>query len=196
MLCGSSSSGVLSPGKWSISRWRLWRSRALRAFRLSSTFSGDGPERTRLEQRAAALDLADVVRFEGFQPQQVCAARLATSDALILNSVWECGGAVVLEAMAMGLAVLGPGWGGPADYLDDSCGILVSPVPRDSFAQRLAEAIGRLWQDADWRRRLGEAGAEKVRRDYDWEKKVDRMLEVYSAAAAGDRLRAGISEAV
>lgn len=143
---------------------------------------GDGPERARLEARAAAPDLAGAVRFPGFLPQADCAARLAAADALILNSVWECGGAVVLEAMAMGLPVIGADWGGPADYLDESCGILVPPVPRDGFAGRLADAILRLAADPALCRKMGAAGAAKVRDEYDWEKKIDRMLGIYIEA--------------
>ena len=143
---------------------------------------GDGPERSRLEARAAAPDLAGSVRFHGFLPQADCADHLADADALVLNSVRECGGAVVLEAMSMGVPVIGADWGGPADYLDSSCGILVSPVPRETFADRLTQAIIRLASDQPLRRQMGEAGIRKVRTEYDWEKKVDRMLDIYSAA--------------
>lgn len=140
---------------------------------------GDGPERPALEARAAELGLTGAVRFLGFRPQAECAAILQGADALILNSVWECGGAVVLEAMGLGLPVIGPDWGGPADYLDDSCGILVPPVPRAGFADRLATAIGRLAADPDLRRRMGAAGAARIRAEFDWQAKVDRMVEIY-----------------
>lgn len=146
---------------------------------------GDGPERASLEARAIDLGIGEAVHFLGFQSQAECAKRLEEADALILNSVWECGGAVVLEAMAMGLPVIGPDWGGPADYVDDSCGILVSPVPQADFADRLAAAILRLAGDRTLCQRMGEAGAEKVRTEFDWEKKVDRMLEIYAEAASG-----------
>lgn len=94
---------------------------------------GDGPERARLSAMVSELGLTEAVRFHGFQPQSVCAGLLAEADALILNSVWECGGAVVPEAMSLGLPVIATDWGGPADYLDATCGILVSPVPRAGF---------------------------------------------------------------
>src|SRR6185369_10132004 len=62
---------------------------------------GDGPERSALERLAARLGVADSLTFHGFRPQAECAERLALCDALLLPSVYECGGAVVLEAMAM-----------------------------------------------------------------------------------------------
>jgi glycosyltransferase involved in cell wall biosynthesis len=140
---------------------------------------GDGPERQTLEALCQKLDIGEFVHFHGFQPQVECARVLRQSNALILNSVRECGGAVVLEAMSLGLPVIAADWGGPADYVDASCGILVSPIPRADFAARLAEAISRLAVDPELCRRMGEAGHAKILMEYDWEKKVDRMLEIY-----------------
>ncbi len=118
----------------------------------------------------------------GFGPQAECATILAGSDALILNSLYECGGAVVLEAMGLGLPVIASDWGGPADYIDPSCGVLVSPVPRADFAARLAAQIVRLAQDPELCQAMGQAGIAKIRDQFDWEKKMDRMLEIYGEA--------------
>lgn len=141
---------------------------------------GDGEDRGRLDAIAAARGLAGAVRFLGFRPQAECAAQLAAADALILPSLQECGGAVVLEAMAMGLPVIAADWGGPADYLDAGCGLLVHPVPRASFAARLAAAMLALARDPAAARAMGAAGARKVRAEYDWEQKADRMLALFS----------------
>lgn len=143
---------------------------------------GDGSERLELEELAAELGLGERVRFHGFLPQERCAEILRTSDALILNSLYECGGAVVLEAMSIGLPVIAADWGGPADYIDDSCGILVHPLPRPSFIDRLSDAIGLLAGDVELRRQMGDAGIAKIRSQFDWEKKVDRMLDIYTEA--------------
>lgn len=148
---------------------------------------GDGEERAALEQMAAQGPLAGAVRFAGFLSQAQCASELKSADALILNSVYECGGAVVLEAMSLGLPVIAADWGGPADYLDSSCGILVSPVPRQTYAKRLADAIDRLAVDPDLRIRLGDAGRQRVRTEFDWESKIDRILDIYAQAQTGSR---------
>lgn len=143
---------------------------------------GDGEGRAELEAMAGGLGIADHVTFHGFQPQERCAEVLAQSDALVLNSLRECGGAVVLEAMAMGLPVVASAWGGPLDYLNFESGILVHPVPRHDFPQRLAGAFATLAHDPELRARMGAAGQQIVRRDFDWESKVDRMVEVYREA--------------
>ncbi|WP_209425028.1 glycosyltransferase family 4 protein [Pararhodobacter sp. SW119] len=136
---------------------------------------GDGPERSRLE----ALDQPGVA-FHGFRPQTECAEILASSHALILNSLRECGGAVVLEAMAMGLPVIASDWGGPSDYLTSQCGVLVHPTPRDTFAQRLARAILDLAQDPERAAAMGRNGAARVRSGFDWQSKVNRMEDIFT----------------
>jgi glycosyltransferase involved in cell wall biosynthesis len=143
---------------------------------------GDGSARAALETLSAELNLQDAVMFHGFLPQTECAARLAQADALILNSIFECGGAVVLEAMSMGLPVIAADWGGPADYLDSSCGILVPPTPRADFANRLSLAILRMAGDPVLCQRMGQAGAAKIAWEYDWEKKVDHLILLYQQA--------------
>ena len=151
---------------------------------------GDGAERHQLEALAVSMGLDNVVRFMGFRPQQECADVLFSSDALILNSVLECGGAVVLEAMSVGLPVIASDWGGPADYLDADCGILVPPVPRADFAKRLSDAILRLSADPALRHAMGRAGQRKVRLHFDWHDKVGKMLDIYRYAMSMSEARA------
>jgi glycosyltransferase involved in cell wall biosynthesis len=145
---------------------------------------GTGPEMDRLIALSASCGLSDCVTFHGFQWQAESARLMADCDALILNSLFESGGAVVLEAMSLGLAVIASDWGGPAEYLDPESGILVSPVPRDGFVARLAEAIEKLAVAPGLARRMGEAGSLRVRRDFSWDAKIDRMIEVYREVIA------------
>ncbi len=152
---------------------------------------GDGSERPRLEALAGSLaiggaapDAVGSVHFAGWLPQDVCAARLAAADALVLPSLLECGGAVVLEAMSLAKPVIATAWGGPLDYLDPQCGVLVAPDSRDGIIQGFADAMTDLARSPSRRRQMGEHGLAKVRREFDWELKVDRMLQVYREAVA------------
>jgi glycosyltransferase involved in cell wall biosynthesis len=144
---------------------------------------GDGPLRAALEAQTKALELSERVVFHGMLPQERCSELLAQSDALVLPSLRECGGAVVLEAMASGLPVIAANWGGPADYLDAQTGILVEPSSQPEFVAGLATAMRRLAESAELRARLGEAGRQRVAREFDWERKIDRILEIYASAA-------------
>jgi glycosyltransferase involved in cell wall biosynthesis len=148
---------------------------------------GDGDERPRLESQAAALELGDDVHFHGFVPQDRLPAHLALMDALVLPSLYECGGAVVLEAMAMGLPTLATDWGGPADYLDPSCGVLIPPRTREEFIAGFRDGMIDLARSPARREALGEAARRKVRAHFDWERKVDAILAVYDEAIAAHR---------
>ena len=143
---------------------------------------GSGPERPRLEELAARLGAADRVTFAGWRDQAGCRDLMAGWDALVLPSLLECGGAVVLEALAVGLPVIATRWGGPADYLDDTCGILVEPAGREGFVAGLASAMARLAADPELAARLGGGGPARAAA-FDWQAKVDRMLEIYRRAA-------------
>lgn len=148
---------------------------------------GDGPEMGSLTALSQKLGLEEAVSFYGFRPQAELAQHLEGADALILNSLRECGGAVVLEAMSLGLPVIAANWGGPADYIDASCGLLVHPVPRGSFVPRLATAILTLASDPKLACRMGEAGAARVRTAFDWEGKVDQMVKIYEQVISETR---------
>jgi glycosyltransferase involved in cell wall biosynthesis len=154
----------------------------LRGQRFTLEVLGDGPLRAALEAQAKALELSERVTFHGMLPQQRCSALLGESDALVLPSLRECGGAVVLEAMATGLPVVATDWGGPADYLDAETGILVEPKNHTEFVAGLASAMRRLIEAPELRRKLGAAGRQRVEREFDWERKIDRILEIYAEA--------------
>ena len=72
------------------------------------------------QDMAKHLGLETTVKFSGFLSQPDCARRLQAADVFVLPSLFECGGAVVLEAMAVGLPVIATAWGGPLDYLDNN----------------------------------------------------------------------------
>ncbi|HEY5374851.1 MAG TPA: glycosyltransferase family 4 protein [Polyangiaceae bacterium] len=136
-------------------------------------------ERKRLATRVDELGIGSRVEFLGFQKQSRCAELLADSDALVLPSVFECGGAVVLEAMACAKPVIAVEWGGPADYLDTSCGILVPPSGPEGLVKELATAIVKLARDPQLRAEMGEAGRQKIIREFTWPAKIQKLLSVY-----------------
>ena len=144
---------------------------------------GDGKQRSNLKTLARRLNLTSV-NFTGFLSQSQCARKLQSADVMVLPSLYECGGAVVLEAMTMGIPVIATNWGGPADYLDESCGILVEPTTPYLFVLDLANAMMKLAKSPELRDSLGKAGRQKICDRFDWEVKVDTMLDIYQDAIA------------
>lgn len=144
---------------------------------------GDGAAQNGLIQLAADLGINDeqntsnkgdrlpAIQFSGWLPQKECARRLQSADVLVLPSLFESGGAVVLEAMATGLPVIATKWGGPTDYLDESCGVLVSPQSREEFIHGLSTAMMQLAQSPALREKMGRTGRHRVLNAFDWQKK-------------------------
>jgi glycosyltransferase involved in cell wall biosynthesis len=158
--------------------------------RLALNIVGDGPQHARLvdmAREAGALAGAEGepggVFFSGWRTQGECAEILRRSDVFVLPSLMECGGAVVLEAMAVGLPVIATDWGGPADYLDAECGILVRPDDAEQFKRDLGAAMIGLATNPALRARMGASGREKVAAHFDWERKAEQMLSIYQQVA-------------
>jgi glycosyltransferase involved in cell wall biosynthesis len=144
---------------------------------------GDFPgERERLAERVSQLGIDSRVEFFGWLSQESCAELLNKSDVLVLPSVFDCGGAVVLEAMASGKAVIAVRWGGPPDILDASCGILIEPRDPASLVADLEQAIVSLANDRNRCASMGRAGRAKVLADYTWPMKIERFVAIYREA--------------
>lgn len=133
-----------------------------------------GAYRRTLEQAAERAGVRDRVVFAG--EREDARAVVAELDVLALPSWTEGLPLVVLEAMALRRPVVATPVGGtPEVVVDGETGVLVPP--RDPAA--LAEALRRLIADADLRRRLGEAGYERVRSRFSEQAMQERVLAIY-----------------
>lgn len=139
---------------------------------------GDGPDRPAMEQLARELGIAERVRFHGEVDD--AAAFLPAFDALVLSSRSEGTPIVVLEAMRAALPVIATSVGGVPDLVSDpQTGWL---VPAES-PEALAAAISAAFSQPGEAERRGAAGAERLRREYDPVRWVERYDAAYAAAA-------------
>jgi glycosyltransferase involved in cell wall biosynthesis len=143
---------------------------------------GGGAQELRWQQLTRDLKIEERVQFLGWLPQEECAPYLAQSAALVLPSVYECGGAVVLEAMASARPVIATRWGGPSDYLDESCGVLVSPDSYETMVQRFADAMELISNHPEIGARMGAAGLLRVQQRFSWPQKIEAIQEIYRQA--------------
>jgi glycosyltransferase involved in cell wall biosynthesis len=153
---------------------------------------GDGDLGPELRATCAATELKDHVRFHGWLSRADAARIIRECDVFVMPSLRECGGTAILEAMALGKPVVAARWGGPGEYVNETCGILVEPASPDAFVDGLADAMARLAESEELRARLGRGGQERIHQEFfDWESKADRVLEILEEAAhaAGARPR-------
>jgi glycosyltransferase involved in cell wall biosynthesis len=144
---------------------------------------GEGMRRPAWEQLCRELKISDRVSFLGWQPQEECARLLAQSTALVLPSIYECGGAVVLEAMASGKPVIATNWGGPADYLDPTCGVLIEPDSTAGMVEQFAAAMLMLSTNAAITKQMGQKGQARINEHFSWQTKANTIREIYREAS-------------
>jgi glycosyltransferase involved in cell wall biosynthesis len=122
---------------------------------------------------ARQLGLQDAVLIPGrVEP----AAWLARADLFAHTSLWEGFGIVLLEAMLAGLPVVATRVSAIPEIVDDgTTGILVAPGDDEALATALAGLLG----DPERRRVLGEAGRERVRKEFSVAHMTDRTIAVY-----------------
>jgi glycosyltransferase involved in cell wall biosynthesis len=118
---------------------------------------GDGPERERLAALATRLGVSGRITVTGTTSD--VGAYLAAADVFAAPSRNEGMGRALVEAMALGLPVVGAAVGGiPAVVTDGVCGRL---VPADDV-EALAEALTELARDAALRAKLGTGAVERA----------------------------------
>jgi starch synthase len=137
---------------------------------------GEGPE---LERLRALAPPGEGVRFAGFVPHHSLQQRLAESDVLGFPSVREFGGAVVLEAMALGLVPVVVDYGGPGEYVSPATGIATPMAPRPQLVAHLRQALERLAADPETVRAMGERARRRALDLYTWDAKARQVLEVW-----------------
>jgi glycosyltransferase involved in cell wall biosynthesis len=144
------------------------------------------PLKRRIAARAEDLGLDGHLTWAGQLPYEALARLLATYDVLVLpSSEPEPFGRVMLEAMACGKPVVATAHGGPLDVVVD--GVTGLLVPPDN-PPAMAAAVETLLSSEEMRRRMGTAGAERVREHFSLEREVDRLMSLYRDVG-GKRLR-------
>jgi glycosyltransferase involved in cell wall biosynthesis len=137
---------------------------------------GDGPDRGKLESVAAGLGLADRVVFTGRVARDVIPRYFAACDVFALASVMEAAGNVLFEAMASARPIVCTDAGGPGEYVVDGQTGFVVPV---ADSEALASRIRLLLDDPVLADRLGAEGRRRTIDEFDYDRMVSDLLEVY-----------------
>jgi sugar transferase (PEP-CTERM/EpsH1 system associated) len=137
---------------------------------------GDGPERLMLQREITARGLGGRACLPGYCED--VPEMLNLMDVFVLPSLGEGMCNTILEAMAVGLPVIATAVGGNPELVKDAVTGVLVPA-RDCRA--LAEAIARYATDTDARRQHGNAGHERVVREFTLHAAVERYVSLYKA---------------
>ena len=132
-----------------------------------------------------------VILIEEMLPHRDLQAVLGASDVFVCPSVYEPLGIVNLEAMAVGLPVVGSATGGIPDVIvDGETGLLVpieqvqdgtgTPIDPARFEADLAERLTTLVTDTEAARTMGQAARRRVEEHFAWEAIAQRTMDVYN----------------
>lgn len=149
--------------------------------------AGSGPRLAAFRREAVALGLRDRIRFSGFERDM---RRFYTAcDVFVLPSYAEGHANVLLEAMAMGVAVVATDLPGTREMIDDGVQGVLVPV---ADAPALARAIIRLCLDPRERERLAAQAAARVRERLEARDAGARLAALFHVVrAAADRQPSG-----
>ena len=142
----------------------------------------DGPEFNRIQKEVQKLRIQDKVFFKKWLPSRNDVFKeYQQADVFAYSSFFECGGYVLLEAMACGMPAVTLNLGGPSEIIDESCGIkIASSTPEqiiDDFTQAFLELANNPKLLAE--KRLNTA--RRIMQTFQWNVKGERILEtIYS----------------
>ncbi len=135
---------------------------------------GDGPERKKLEEQSRRLGIEKEVVFTGFRRDTL---RLINAmDVFVLSSEREGFPRVVLEAMALKKPVVAFRITGPDELVvDGRTGILLE----DHRGSSITGALLRFIKDRESIIRMGEAGRQRVKEEFDIKRYVTGVERVF-----------------
>jgi glycosyltransferase involved in cell wall biosynthesis len=136
--------------------------------------AGDGPQRRQLEDLAGSLGLTKRIHFLGWRDDSH--AVLAALDVVMVPSLWEGFGLVMLEAMAQRVPVIASQVSAiPEVVIDGETGILVEPGDVDS----LTSALSLLLEDSYLVQEMGNNGRARLEDTFSLRQMIDGTRAVY-----------------
>lgn len=142
---------------------------------------GDGPLRASLAALAADLRVSGTVEFAGTVPHDRLPDAFSRAMVFVRPSLSEGLGSAFLEAMAAGVAVVGPSLGGIKDFLThEQTGLVCDPYDPADISRQIVRGL----TDTALRSRLTANARALVRERYDWDAVARKMDAVYKEVAS------------
>lgn len=137
---------------------------------------GDGKQRNEIIKLIKNLDLESTVELKGKILNSEVPIALEQLDIFCGTSIRESFGVSVVEAMAMEIPVVATDTDGFLEVVNNgNTGLIV----KTGNPLEISKALEKLILDENLRVKMGEKGRARVLELYDWEKNVDKMVDLY-----------------
>jgi len=141
---------------------------------------GDGPQYPRLRQQLESLGIEERVTFLGFQPQDQVRTWMQRARLLVLPSLEEGQGVVLLESLACGTPVVASQVDGIPEVVTSDVGILVPPANSTALSQ----AIQSILRSPQRWSRMSRSARERAVTHYDCDHLADQLIALYQSMMA------------
>ncbi|MEP0712715.1 glycosyltransferase family 4 protein [Algoriphagus sp.] len=142
---------------------------------------GEGPQRKDLDQLVADLHLSDQVRLFGAFDNAVVQHLLPHYKALVLPSIYESQGIVLLEANLRGIPVIASDIPSIRETVTSGVnGLLCDLAQPESFVLAMKQLI----DNPHYAKKLGAQGKELVLSNYSWNSIADQTIALYHQIAS------------
>lgn len=139
---------------------------------------GEGEEKKNLMRQVEKAKLENFVSFLDTLPHDQLLRLMTLSDLFVLPSWAEGLGMVYLEAMSIGIPVIGCKGQGIEDIVSHGeTGFLTRP----KNSEELSDLILMLLKDEELRNRIGKAGQQTVLKNFRWENNAEKHVQLYQS---------------
>jgi len=142
------------------------------------TYIGDGEEKSRLEARAKELNINEKIFLLGRVEYSSIPTFMYYSDVLVLPSIEEGVGRVLLEAMSLNLPIVASNVGGIPLVIDNNKDGLLFEV---GDVESLKEKVLFLIENDDFCNKMTKAAHQKFLENYEYEISMKKFLKMYES---------------
>jgi glycosyltransferase involved in cell wall biosynthesis len=161
----------------------------IRAGKLTVEIIGDGPQMPDLKALVAREKVESGVQFSGWIEHGQLQDRLIEADLFAFPSIREFGGAVALEAMAVGVVPIVMDYGGLGELVTDQTGFLVPMGSRQQIIERYRALLTELTEHPSRIDAKAQAAVARAHQQFTWAAKARQVLAVYRWVLGQDSMK-------
>lgn len=138
---------------------------------------GDGECNSKWKSLAKKLEVKNI-KWYGWIDREKALNIMKDSHVFSITSLSDATSTVLLEALSIGLPVIALNHLGFANVITDNCGIKINLDSKKQLVCDIAAAIDGLYDNEDLRYSLSQGAIERSK-EFSWEKKAERINDIY-----------------